>query len=74
MARVSVRLCKSVTSIGLPWMAARRGHLMGDTRGVRDEDWGGEEASGPIVDETVADALLARAGQAVQAALTPCAP
>jgi hypothetical protein len=34
---------------------------MGDTRGVRDKDWGDEEASGPIVDEALADPLLARA-------------
>ena len=34
---------------------------MGDTRGVRDDDWGDEEASVPIVDEAMADALLARA-------------
>lgn len=34
---------------------------MGDTRVVRDDDWGDEEASVPIVDEAMADALLARA-------------
>jgi putative transposase len=35
---------------------------MGDTRGVRDDDWGDEEdVSVPIVDEAMADALLARA-------------
>jgi putative transposase len=35
---------------------------MGDTRGVRDNDWGDEKgAEVPIVDEALADALLARA-------------
>jgi putative transposase len=34
---------------------------MGDTRGVRDGDGVDEEASAPIVDEAMADALLARA-------------